>query len=134
MKPLILLLFLGLSVIAYQRTMPPRTVVVRGAMMDRIDTAAIFRHYNAAFTRQPGKQRAAPITDASMPLTGHYKVRLAAGQLYRIALNYGTCNVETQEFIVSDNPTDSVLTKNFYLSYTDTISFDHSSCLTKKQK
>jgi hypothetical protein len=98
------------------------------------DTLATFRHYDAVFTRQIRKQKTEIITDASMSLTGRYRVRLAAGQLYRVALNYGTCNVETQEFAVSDNPADSVLTKNFYLNYTDTIRFDHSHCLTKKRK
>jgi hypothetical protein len=103
------------------------TVLVVGAVYASDDSIPLV-NFSAVFSRTLPDLRTETVTDSAMPATGRYRVRLAAGQTYLIALNYGHCNVEQQEFAVPAQGA-GMTTKNFYLSYPDTTYTDHSHCL-----
>ena len=134
MKPLNLLLFLGFSFAACQRVVPlkpysyqsPRRVLVQGSMFYASDTIPILG-FRAVFTRELKDRTIEQASDAAMPKTGRYQVRLLPGKTYQVALFMGDCRVETQEFAVSHVTSDTILTKSFYMHYPD--STDYSGCL-----
>ena len=112
-----------LKLYSYQ---PPRRVLVQGSMFYASDTIPM-PGFRAVFTRELKDRTIEQASDAAMPKTGRYQVRLLPGKTYQIALFLGDCRVETQEYWVSDAPADSVQRKGFHLNYPD--STDYGGCL-----
>ena len=110
-----------------QRT-ASNTILVQGKMHYGTDTTA-FKGFEAVFMRDLRAPATEHIVAEGMTETGRYKVRLLAGQLYYIKLSLKAQNylVETQEFFASTTSRNTVLTKDFYMSYPD--STEYGGCL-----
>ncbi|MDQ2770032.1 MAG: hypothetical protein M3Y54_05980 [Bacteroidota bacterium] len=121
---------------ACQRTAAPtmpapqagRTVLVRGGMYYAHEAGAI-KGFEAVFMRDLQAPASEQIVTTGMAETGHYQIRLLAGQLYyiKLSLKANNCLMETQEF-PAPNATDvTTWTKNFHLDYPD--STEYGGCM-----
>ena len=109
---------------------PLPTITVGGAVYASRDTTiAPPHHFGAVFRRRLPSGTQEQVVARQMPATGRYRVQLVAGQTYIVTLSYGHCEVEQQEFTVPAG--SGIVCKNFYLDYTDTVSFSHQNCLRK---
>ena len=104
------------------------TILVQGTMHYGKDTTAL-KGFEAVFMRDLH----APINECTvargMAETGHYQIRLLAGQLYyiKLSLKARNCTIETQEFAALKVSKGTILTKDFYISYPN--STEYGGCL-----
>ena len=88
------------------------------------DTTAL-KGFDAVFMRDLH----APIDEYTvargMAETGHYQIRLLAGQLYyiKLSLKVRNCTIETQEFAAPKVSKGTISTKDFYVSYPDSTKY-----------
>jgi hypothetical protein len=105
----------------------PHTVLVKGRLFMGHDTTRALRGFKVVFSRLQTNHSVESVTADHMPSSGFYQLRLPVGKTYRATLIVAGCQAETQEYAVSNNLTDSVLIKNFYMPYPD--STEYGGCL-----
>ncbi len=106
-----------------------RTVLVQGAMYCAREVGVV-KGFEAVFMRDLHAPASEQIVTTGMAETGHYQVRLPAGQLdyIKLSLKANNCLLETQEFPAPATIVDTVWTKNFRMDYPD--STEYGGCLT----
>jgi hypothetical protein len=93
-------------------------LIVKGALFRGYDTLNAVRRGSITYTTRLANGKVENVYDTiAMPLTGRYRVRLRANQLYQAAIMSGKRNIETTEFQTPASIKDSVLSHDFYLGY-----------------
>lgn len=108
---------------AVQYTKPAPKVWVQGYVRGRsTDSSQAMLDCIVVFWRPLPDNSAERVVDYSTPKTGKYRVQLTGGYAYRIDVNYyrANCTLATEEYAISDRPTDTLQLKDFYLPYCDT--------------